>query len=120
MPLLVDFSGLAWPSPPFQSLTHFPYATLAPLAAVLVWFPGWVGLPEFRALLRNQPFLLLAQPPTGFTARSYETSFFPVLHGLAWCWAPSLTRYLPDFYPLHVNEGLPIPPATIPSPPLRP
>ena len=63
-----------------------------------------LGSPERSAVYSATP------KPTGFRT-SYEIFFFswhwsPGLCGLAWGWAHSLTRCLPDFYPPHVNVQL--------------
>ena len=111
-PSWLTSGGLSGPHPVSSHFTHLPYATGTPPASALVVVPGVgvfvyaLGFPEKLAVSSNTPTL------TGFTVKSYEDFFSqhwsPGVYGLAWGWAHSLIRCVPDFYPPHVNVGLPI------------
>ena len=75
----LTFGGLPGTHPVSSHLTHFPYVTGTPPAAVLVVVPRVGGFAYFQPLLRNWKFLPLPKPPLVFTARSYEAFFFLVL-----------------------------------------
>ena len=112
--------GLHSTCPDSSHFSHFLYVAGALLAIALLVVPrvsqfvyvlGLCGLFK-QGLLRDWQFILLPQPPLVFTARSYEALFpwhwNPGLHGLTWGWDRLLPGVPPDFYPPHVNVGLPV------------
>ena len=86
----------------------------------LLLFPGWVGLHTFWALWQC---LLLPQPPLDLQPEVKRLSFLVLEPWAVWSGLGlgcSLTSCLPNFYPPHVNVGLPILLAAVTSPLLCP
>ena len=108
--------GLPGPHLISGHFTHFAYPIGAPPAAV----PVLVVVPRVGECECVPAVSSAAPTPSGFIGRSYMALFFPSaeplgLHDLAWGLACS--QGVPDFYPPHMNVGLPNPLA---PPPLHP
>ena len=108
-----DLRGLC---PISSHFTHLPCATGTPSATVLVVVLRGGGFVYFWALWQHLP---PSQPPLGLQPEVMRPSFSlhwsPGLHSLAWRWAHSLSRSLPDFSPPYANAGLPAPQGTVAS-----
>ena len=112
VPLLADFQGLAWPLPPFQSLCPLLICNWRPFSCCpgCGSQDGWVCICTGSFFHHPNPHWVYSQKLSGFLFSSLKPRAAWSGLGLG-----SLTHKVsPDFYPPHMDVGLPVLPPLLP------